>query len=132
MKEYKVRTEHLNFFSNWKNNVRWKISSRLFYSIKCDNQEQLNYCLAILMKVNFTERVHSDGAFPASAYIRWFDSDRIGDIIVTRDPNSAGNNMAFIAVFEEVSELGSGRALGIPDESTSVLSKRLDGHVITI
>lgn len=132
MKEYKVRTELLNFFSNWKNNIRWKISNLNIYSIRCDNREQLDFCIATLKEVNPTARTHPDGGFPHPAYVRWFDSDTIGDIIVTRQERSAGRSAAFMDAFEEADELTTGYISDVPEHIVSVISKRLDGHVITL
>lgn len=130
MKEYNVHIGQIGFYSNWRNNIFRAVSQGIRYSIRCTTQDQLNYCIQILQQVNSSALSRDVQKTPC--FIRWFDASSIGDIVLSQDASAAGEYREFYQVFEEVSEVGTGLSLELPDESLSLVSKRLDGHVITL
>lgn len=130
MKEYKVSMEEINFYSSWKNNRFNSISAQHRYTIRCTTMEQLDYCIFVLRTMDLEAKTTGkNSAFPM--YIRWYDSPCVGEIVITESATQIGAYREFDQVFKEVD--GSvGQSLALPDDSISLRSKRLEGHVITL
>lgn len=127
MKEYKVAVDQVVFYNKWLNNRKWTISNVETYSIKCTTREQIDYCISLLRKIEPNATAHHDSYIPA--YVRWFDAKNIGGIMIVEQRN-AGNHREFFHVFEEMS--GVGHVVESSEDSISLISKRLEGHVITL